>query len=179
MPTLKWTTPAGWEEAPRGEMRAASFRVKGEGGKQADVGVVPLPGMGGGDLDNVNRWRSQVGLAPVATEDLPKLAQAVEVGGQAAQLYDLAGQNPGSGDKDRILAAVLRREGVAWFFRMTGDDELVAQQKPAFVEFLKSVSFAAAPAQTELPPSHPPIGGMGGMIPSSSKPQSIPDEPNR
>src|SRR6516225_8862530 len=34
---LKYKTPAGWEEAPKGEMRAASFHVNGANGKKADV----------------------------------------------------------------------------------------------------------------------------------------------
>jgi len=160
-PRLQWKLPAGWEEAAPGEMRAASFRVKGEGGKQADVGVFPLPGMAGTDLDNVNRWRGQVSQSSVSAQELAKLAQPVQVAGQSAQLYEQAGPNPGSGEKTRILAAILRREDVAWFFKMTGDDALVAQQKPSFIEFLKSVSFPAPVAQTELPPSHPPIGGVG------------------
>jgi hypothetical protein len=162
-PSLKWRTPAGWEEVAPGQMRAASFRVKGEGGKQADVGVFPLPGMAGSDLDNVNRWRGQVGQAPITGDELTKLAQSVEIGGESGQLYEPVGESPGSGDKTRILAAILRREGVAWFFKMTGDDGLVASQKPAFIEFLKSVSFSPATAQGELPPSHPPIGGADMM----------------
>ena len=81
----------------------------------------------------------------------------------AGKLYEQAGANPGSGEKTRILAAITRRDGVAWFFKMTGDDGLVAQQKPAFIEFLKSVSFPAAGAQAQLPPSHPPIDA-GSMM---------------
>jgi hypothetical protein len=154
---LRWTLPAGWEQVAPGEMRAASFRVKGLDGKQADVGVFLLPGLAGGDLDNVNRWRSQVGLPPVTEAEMTKLAQPVEISGQVAQLYEQAGQNPGSDEKTRVLAAILRREGVAWFFKMTGDDALVAGQKPAFVEFLRSVTFPAGETQAQLPPSHPPI----------------------
>ena len=144
-------------------MRAASFRVAGKDGKQADVSVIPLPGLAGSDLDNVNRWRGQVGLPGVSEAELAKLAQPVEIAGQSAGLYEQAGSNPGSGDKSRILAAITRRDGVAWFFKMTGDDGLVAEQKPAFIEFLKSVSFLAAVAQAQLPPSHPPIDG-GNMM---------------
>jgi len=139
-------------------MRVASFRVAGKDGKQAEVGVVPMPGLMGRDLENVNRWRSTVGLGAVREEDLPKLAQPVQVAGQQGQLYEQAGENPGSGEKTRILAAVSRQNDVAWFFKMAGDDELVAQQKPAFIEFLKSVSFATGTAQAGLPASHPPIG---------------------
>jgi hypothetical protein len=157
-PQLKWSTPAGWESVAPGEMRAASFKVARDG-KQADVSVIPLPGLAGGDLNNVNRWRDQVGQPHVTEAELPKLAEAVPVAGETAQLYDQAGTNASSGDKTRILAAILRREGTAWFFKMTGDDELVAQQKPAFLEFLKTLSFIQPAAAPELPASHPPIAG--------------------
>jgi hypothetical protein len=163
MPALKWTLPSGWEEMPAGEMRLASFRVKGKAGGQADVSIIPLPGMAGSDLDNVNRWRSQVGQPAVNEADLAKLAQPVEIAGKPAKLFDQAGQNPASGDKTRILAAVMRDAGVAWFFKMNGDDQAVADQKPAFVDFLKSVTFTAPAAQAQLPPSHPPIGDVGAM----------------
>jgi len=156
-PGLKYTLPAGWLETAPGDMRAASFRVNGKDGKQADVGVVPLPGLMGHDLESVNRWRASVGLPAVKEEDLAKLAQPIEVAGQPGQLYEQAGENPGSGEKTRILAAVSRQNDIAWFFKMAGDDELVVQQKPAFIDFLKSVSFATAGAQVGLPPSHPPI----------------------
>jgi hypothetical protein len=173
-PRLQYKLPGDWQETPPGEMRAASFRVAGKDGKQADVSVVPLPGLAGSDLDNVNRWRGQVGLPGVSEAELAKLAQPVEVAGQSASLYEQAGANPGSGEKTRILAAITRRDGVAWFFKMTGDDDLVGQQKPAFIEFLKSVSFPAATAQAQLPPSHPPIdagsgAGQAGLVVSSGQ----------
>ncbi|HVV73034.1 MAG TPA: hypothetical protein VHI52_16275 [Verrucomicrobiae bacterium] len=171
-PSLKWKSlPAGWEESPPGQMRVAAFRIQGKEGKQADLGVIPLPGLMGHDLDNVNRWRENVGLPAVSEADLAKLAQSIDVGGQPGQLYDQAGENPGSGEKSRILVAVSRRDGVAWFFKMIGDDELVAQQKPAFIDFLKTVSFEAAPQQAGLPPSHPAIGGSDLMSAQANAPQ--------
>src|ERR1019366_8721458 len=177
-PPLQYKMPAAWQEAPLGEMRAASFHVPGKDSKQADVSVIPLPGLAGSDLDNVNRWRGQVGLPGVSEAELAALAQPVEVAGQAAKLYDQAGTNAGSGEKGRILAAITRRDGAAWFFKMTGDDGLVAEQKPAFIEFLKSVSFSAPGAQAQLPPSHPPIEGGSMTAPAgaaASSGQAKPD----
>jgi hypothetical protein len=159
LPVLAWTLPAGWEQQTPGEMRVASFSVKDANGKQADVSVVPLPGMAGGDFPNVNRWRSQVGLPPASEEELKSQAQGVEVDGQPAQLYDQAGKNPSSGEPMRILAVILHREGMAWFFKMTGDDQLVAQQKDSFVGFLKSLKFGAPMESAALPPSHPAVTG--------------------
>src|SRR5262249_19397431 len=104
-------------------------------------------------------------------------AQALEIGGQPAQLYDLAGQNSSSGEKVRILAAISRREGMAWFFKMNGDDPLVAQQKPNFVEFLKSLSFPTAVAGSGLPPSHPPLDGAGLTSPAATAPVSTEGKP--
>jgi hypothetical protein len=161
-------------------MRIASFRVKGADNKIADVGVFPLPGLAGGDLGNVNRWRSQVGLEAITEEEMKKQAQPVEMAGSRADLYEMAGEAT-SGDKTRILGAILRNEGVAWFFKMTGDDALVAQSKTAFIELLKSMSFAQQ--QPDLPPSHPPVDGAGipvvrapeagsdGHVHESNKPQ--------
>lgn len=171
MPSLQWKLPAGWQEVPAGQMRLASFRVVGEGGKQADVSIIPLPGLAGRDLDNVNRWREQVGLPPVTEEEVAKVAEPLEIAGLKAQLYDQAGVAPGSGGQSRILAVVMRHEGVAWFFKMTGDEGLVGQQKPAFTEFLRSITFKTAPA-VELPPSHPPIGGARGAatVPAAPRP---------
>ncbi len=164
-PTLQYTLPAGWEKKTLTQMRVASFGVS-QDGQQADVSVIPLGGMAGTDFANVNRWRGQVGLGKLPETDVAQLAEKVSVGDQPADLYDLAGTAPGSSGAQRILAVILHREDTSWFFKMTGEAGLVEQQKPAFVAFLKSVSFgapAAAPTAmdlNELPPSHPPIAGM-------------------
>jgi hypothetical protein len=139
----------------------ASFSVKGADGKQADVSVIPLPGAAGGVPANVNRWRGQVGLPPATEEEIKKTAEAIQISGQAAELYDIAGTNAANGEAVRILASIQTRDATAWFFKMTGDANLVAQQKPAFITYLKTFDPAAAPGPSggtsELPPSHPPI----------------------
>jgi len=157
---LTWTTPKGWTEVPPSEMRVASFKVTGTNGKQADVSIVPLPGMAGTDTANVNRWRGQVGLPGMTEDELRKSAENIEAGGKSAQLYDIAGQNPASGETSRILGVIQHRDDMAWFYKMTGDATLVEQQKPAFIAFLKSLNFAAATASAALPPGHPALGDM-------------------
>ena len=116
-------------------MRVASFEIS-ENGKTADVSVIPLGGMAGGDFANVNRWRGQVGLSPLADDDLHALAEKIAVGDQPAELYDVAGGT------QRIVAVIFHRNDTAWFFKMSGDVNLVEQQKPAFVSFLKTLQFA-------------------------------------
>ena len=163
-PSLQYTLPTGWEKKALSPMRVASFGIS-QDGKQADVSVIPLGGMAGTDPANVNRWRGQVGLGPLAEADVSKLAEKVSVGAEPANLYDLAGTAPGNGEAQRILGVILHRDDTAWFFKMTGDAGLVEQQKPAFIAFLKTILFgapSAAPSAidlNQLPLSHPPIAG--------------------
>ena len=164
-PSLQYTLPAGWQKTPLTQMRVESFNTA-QDGRQADVSVIPLGGMAGNDPANVNRWRGQVGLGALPEAELAKLAEKITVGNLPADLYDLTGTAPGSGDAERIIAVILHRDDTAWFFKMTGDAVVVEAQKPAFIAFLKSISFGAPGAipaamdMSQLPPSHPPIGGM-------------------
>jgi hypothetical protein len=156
---IGFKTPDGWTEIPAGQMRVASFNIKGADGKTADVSVVPLPGLAGGDIANVNLWRQQVGLGPLTNEELKKLASPIEIGGQPAELFDQSGKNPSTGEPRGILGAIQFRDNTSWFFKVTGDPELLAQQKDTFVDFLKSVTFiAAAPAMSgNMPAGHPDV----------------------
>jgi len=190
-PQLKWTLPAGWTEKPAGEMRLASFAAPGKNGQAVDISIVPLPGLAGGDLNNVNRWRGQVGLGPIGADELTKLGESVTVGDAPAQLYDQAGTPPGATAPARILAVGLHRPDMMWFFKATGDDESVASQKGNFIAWLKSIQFADALAG--LPAGHPDISGalppaaaggtpempaghpdMGGMMPAAALPDTGP-----
>ncbi len=157
---VAWTTPAGWTQIPPNGMRVGSFKIADVTGKQADVSIVPLAGMGGGDFANVNRWRGQVGLPPVPDDMLQSAEENVKAGGEPAQLFDLAGTNAANGKASRIVAAIQHRDGTSWFFKMAGDADLVGQQKPVFIDFLKTLSFSSAETQAALPPGHPAIGDM-------------------
>ena len=127
-PKLKYTLPEGWKEKPLTQLRVASFEIS-ENGKTADVSVIPLGAMSGGDAANVNRWRGQVGQAPLDEDALTKLAEKVEVADQPADLYDLAGTSPGSGDAERIIGTILHSDTATWYFKMSGDANLAEKQK--------------------------------------------------
>ena len=159
---LAWQLPTGWTEQAPSSMRVASFAVSDANGQTAEVAAIPLPGVTGRDLDMVNMWRSQVRLEPIQPGEMDRLMTKVTVASAEGRLFDMAGTTPPEGAKFplRVLVAILDREGTAWFFKMTGDDQLVSEQKPAFVDFLKSLQFVTAQAQPALPPSHPPVEGL-------------------
>ena len=147
-PKLGWKLPAGWTEQPPSSMRVASFTINGSAGQTADVAVIPLPGLTGRDLDMVNMWRSQVRLEPIDAAGMERLVTKTAIGSLEGKLFDMVGEKTSEEATSplRVLVALLEREGSAWFFKMTGPDSLVGAQKPAFVEFLKSIEFRASEA---------------------------------
>lgn len=162
--TIQYTLPPGWFNKPGDAMRVASFGVTNTTGQSADISAIPLGGMAGGDLSNVNRWRGQVGLPAVKPEELEALWEKVPVGPLTGRMVDLAGTNPAEGTPSHLLAVVLTQGDTTWFFKMLGGNELVTAQKPNFLDFLKSIKFgggqlptAAAAMPNELPAGHPPL----------------------
>jgi hypothetical protein len=93
---LTWTSiPEGWVREHESKLRYATFRL-GASGHPLELTVIPLGKESGSLLDNVNRWRKQLGLAPAAEADLPKLVEETKVGDGIAKLVDFTG-NPSAG----------------------------------------------------------------------------------
>ncbi|HXA09128.1 MAG TPA: hypothetical protein VNW28_04055 [Chthoniobacterales bacterium] len=138
---LQYAIPPGWQEKPLSPMRLASFKATSPNGKEIDVSVVSLPGVAGGDLANVNRWRSQVKLGPIDEDALAKSAEHVTANGHDFLTVDLVSDAPidAQQGKQRILAAILDENERAWFIKMTGEDAAVTAQKSAFTDFLRGL----------------------------------------
>jgi hypothetical protein len=131
---IKWQVPPGWSSAPPAPMRYASFAAE-KNGEKADISIVTFPGDGGNDVDNVNRWRQQIGLGPVQAADLKSMVADVHAGEVHIDTVDMAGTSA------RVLAGWTRQGGRAWFFKMSGPPAVVEQEKPKFMAFLESIRF--------------------------------------
>ena len=147
-PDLSWKLPAGWREAGAGQMSLANFTIAGGAGQEAQVSITPLPLMTGREALIVNMWREQVGLEALPDEEVTKQFQSVEIGAEKANLFEITGKGKDSAGPLRIITAMVHRNDSSWFYKLSGDAALVDAQKPAFLEFLKSIqiSQAAAPA---------------------------------
>ena len=134
-PGLAWTVPAGWKAKAGLAVRKGTYAVPGEGGAEAELTITAFPGEMGGELANVNRWRGQVQLPPLA--DLAGAVLREEENGLQMAIADCAS---GQGDKPRrIIGVIIPFNGGTWFFKLEGLDALVEGEKPVFLEFLKTV----------------------------------------
>ncbi|MEZ5275477.1 MAG: hypothetical protein R3F07_03740 [Opitutaceae bacterium] len=137
---FRFQAPPNWVRQPPAPLRVASFLISGDSVPDADFSVIALPGMAGGDLANVNRWRGQISLPAISEAQLRQAAQHIDSGSYHFDLYDMVSDSGilEGGHKARILAAIFKQGDTSWFFKMTGEDQLVAGEKASFIEFLKS-----------------------------------------
>ena len=139
---IQLTAPNGWTPSKGSAMRAASFGIAGLAGASADVSVVPLPGDSGSVLENVNRWRSQLQLAPIASEDDPALGKKSETPAGEIFISQMVSTEPVlDGKKAAIGSAILKRPGMTWFFKITGEANLVEANREKFEAFVRSATF--------------------------------------
>jgi len=134
---LKWKLPKGWTEAGAGGMRYATLKP-GTPGK-IDVSVVVLPGVAGGELANVNRWRGQIGLPPVDEAALAAARKPLEAKAGTISLYDFKGEGQ---EASRMVAGLVAAgDGNTWFVKMVGEAGPVGAARPDFIKLLETLRF--------------------------------------
>lgn len=133
---LTWEIPSGWTLVPAtSAMRYATMSVVGAQGVKGELIVSHFLGDVGGDLENVNRWRQQVGAAPVDQAGLAAQITQLTAGPKSFSLVDV------TGPQNRLTAGWTRHGADSWFFKLVGPDALVGAEKARFTAFLESVRF--------------------------------------
>ena len=142
-PNPEWTVPKDWTVGSGSAMRRATFVVKGSDGQGVEVVVSSFPGDVGGLVANINRWRGQIGLGPIAPDEVSGMTTDLVVNGAKATVVDFKADSAPQ-DKlppKRMIVVTIPHAGNSWFFKITGDAPLVEAQKATFLEFVQSVKF--------------------------------------
>jgi hypothetical protein len=143
---MTWTVPSGWvEEQPTNSMRRAQYRVPGAAGDGECVVFYFGPNQGGGPMDNANRWASQFRqLDGRPSTEVLKTSQ-IDVGGLPVLLVELTGTyvNLMVNDEEMpghmLLGAIAPGPDANWFFKFTGPEATVREQRDAFNGMVQSI----------------------------------------
>ena len=140
-PQLTWDTPEGWAEAPATSMRDINFTFGPDG--VGECYVSRLPSTGGGLVENVNRWRRQMGQEPMSEEEVNAMPTRV-VFSRPATYVAVDGSFTGMGgkgtiDEARLLGVILNTGNGAVFVKMTGPRDLVTANEDQFDAFCASL----------------------------------------
>ena len=130
---LKWTLPKGWTSAPAGGMRYATLKPPAQG--NAEVSVVMFSGPAGGELANVNRWRTQLGLPPIEAAALASARKTVKSKAGVVGVFDF--NNAGN---RMVVGQLATPDGNTWFFKLVGEVAPVSQALPDFMKLLGTLT---------------------------------------
>ena len=133
---LAWQAPAEWTAKKASAMRKGSYAVPGPGG-DSDLSVTAFPGDVGGELANVNRWRSQIGMTPLAASELDASVSHLQANNLDLVVVELFPK--GDPKAKSILGAMVPYAGSTWFFKLSGPGTSVQAAHDAFLAFLRTV----------------------------------------
>jgi hypothetical protein len=128
--SFAWTLPEGWRRGPEKPMRAATFYAGP--GETLECYIAVFPGDTGGVVANVNRWRGQLDLPPLAESDVAKL-ESIPMLGRKAVLVE------GEGKGLQLVGAACSGADRSVFVKMSGPPEQVKAQRAAFLAFCGSL----------------------------------------
>jgi hypothetical protein len=140
--SFQYQTPPGWEKVDTSKSMVPidlKFAIKdSETGQTAEMTVTRA----GGNLEaNVTRWAKQIDLTRFNEADARKAMRPGTVDKLPAQLVDLEGPGDVGAGRQRILGAIVERDGTQWFFKLKGPHGVVGRQEANFKRFLDSFKF--------------------------------------
>lgn len=139
---FEYEKPADWAEKVPSSMILMAFQAGNPLELVADIQVSAFPGDVGGQLANVNRWRRQVGLGPVAPEALQDFITEMEISGHPAWQVDFTGIDTAqAGGPVRMVVSAVFVDENTWFFKLAGSESAVADELANYKAFLASVKF--------------------------------------
>ena len=162
-----WTAdvPSSWVQRPSTSMRQLNYWVAGD--PEAECYFSVLRGGGGKMVENINRWRGQMGAGPLSAEQVAALPKVSLFGEQATEVV-VDGTFRGMGDQTpregfRLVGVILDYGENAYSIKMVGPAEVVDGARAQFAELCATVrpgssSAAATPAQPTQE-SAPAAGG--------------------
>ena len=135
-----YQAPSGWENGNVNSVVLLRYHKKSadDENKMASISVSVLPADINEWVPNVQRWCGEIDLETYSPADIEAKTQTIKIGSLDAQRIDLVSDKP---DGESRYAVMLKHDGQAWFFKLYGDKQLVADHASDFDAFLNSIKF--------------------------------------
>lgn len=152
---LAWTSPSAWiSQKPASPMRRAQYKVPGKAGDGECVVFYFGPGQGGDPMANAKRWADMFSAPDGSPAGNTMKTSEIEVGGLKVFVVEVAGTYNGGMTMTavpatpmpgyRLLGAVAPGPDANWYFKFTGPDATVDEQRDAFTAMVKSLKHGAS-----------------------------------
>ena len=127
--------PASWGFASPSGPEKARFTITDTNGT-ASVTMTVLQGDGGGLLENVNRWRGQMGLEKLGEKTLADFVKPVKGLSKEARMIDITGISQRTQIESRLVGVIVTSKELTWFYKLMGSPPVVEEAKEGFLDYL-------------------------------------------
>lgn len=136
--SITYDNPDGWQAGPSNSIVKARL-LKAADEKKAQITVVEMPASANEWGPNVIRWAGEIGMNSITVDEIADRTTEVIVGGiESMQIHLVEAED----EYDKATIAVMAKRGQsAWFFKISGDKEVVTASKSEFEQFLSSIKF--------------------------------------
>jgi len=146
---LEIDPPTGWRDFGATSMLLAKYR-------SADGAELTVSQASGALIPNINRWRRQLGLAPLSQQIDPLLVidDVLETPAGAVAVIDIAdSEDDPMANRFRIGVIMEVRDGQAtgrqWFFKLSGPASVIDQHRQTFDQMLLSLRLTQEEVQSD------------------------------
>ena len=129
------TPPDSWGFASPFGPEKARFTITDTNGT-ASVTMTVLQGDGGGLLENVNRWRGQMGLDKLEEKTLADFVKPVKGLSKEARMIDITGISQRTQIESRLVGVIVTSKELTWFYKLMGSPPVVEEAKEGFLDYL-------------------------------------------
>jgi hypothetical protein len=136
-----WKLPANWKEEPGNGIRLATIVIPDDKRLEITISTANWSDAQKSMLDNVNRWRGQLQLAPIGPKQLPDVSRAAKAGDRPITIVDMRGQFKSGGMTPPFA----------------GGSSTTSGRKPTSADTSLPVGHPPIDAAPNLPAGHPPI----------------------
>jgi len=134
---LTFDIPEGWREIPP----ASSFTLRALEAVKDDQRIeVTISAVGGDLTQNMNRWRTQIGLPETSADEIKSALKPREINGLAGQFIEIH-QPESAPDRQSILGYVVPEGEQTWFIKLRGSTALAEQEREHLEAFAQSLKW--------------------------------------
>jgi len=134
---LKFETPTGWKEIPPSSGIILKALEVVDGDQRIEV---TISAAGGDFTQNMNRWRSQIGLPEATPAEIEAALKPREINGLPAKFIEIH-QPESAANRQSIMGYVIPDGAQTWFIKLRGSTTLAEREREHLEAFAKSVQW--------------------------------------
>ena len=119
---VKWVIPSSWTPMPHNSLLKARFKIA----ENCFITISSFPGLAGGLLNNINRWREQLSLKPINITQLSEICDTLKTSDFNFTLVLLDGSYVNDIDLNYIYAGIFYYDEQTWFVNTVGSKSVLA-----------------------------------------------------